>query len=87
MDYSQINNFLEKFKNTLFKRENIYKDVIDSILKETGINLNVDDIKIKGTEVKIKSSPIIKNEILIHKSSILTLLKDKQPENRYTDIN
>lgn len=87
MDYSQINGFLEKFKKTLFKKENIYKDILDSILKETGVSLNIDDIKIKGTEIKIKSSPIIKNEILIHKNNILALLIEKQPDSRYTDIS
>lgn len=87
MDYSSISSFLEKFKNTLFKKETIYKDIISTISKEVGVVLNIDDIKILGTEIKIKGSPVVKNEILIRKNKILELLKNIQPNSIFTDIN
>ena len=87
MDYSKINIFLEKFKSTLFKKEDLYQDIIDSVFKEIGVVLSIDDIKIKGTDIKIKTSPTIKNEILIHKESILKNLSQKQPTNNFTTIS
>lgn len=87
MDYSQINSFLEKFKSTIFKKEDLYKDIIDSVFEDTGVSLSIKDIKIKNNEIKIKTSPIIKNEILIKKDNILKILLKKQPLNRFTNIN
>ncbi len=87
MDYSQINTFLEKFKLTLFKKEDLYKDIIDSVFDSIGVKLDVKDIKIIHNEIKIKTSPIIKNEILIHRDNILKILLEKQPKNRLTNIS
>jgi hypothetical protein len=87
MDYSQINIFLDKFKNTLFKKENILKEVSNTIFEEIGVDLGIDNIKIKNNEITIKTSPIIKNEILIHKESILNKINKKQQTTNFLDIN
>jgi len=71
MDYNHIKDYLEKFKNILFLKEEKNKTIIAIIKKNTGIEIGENFIKTQGGVIQIKASPIVKGEILIHKESIL----------------
>lgn len=71
MDYNHIKNFLDKFRNILFEKEEKIKLISLAIKKNTGIEIEGKFIKISGTTIQIKASPLVRNEILIKKDSIL----------------
>jgi len=71
MDYQHIKNFLDKFKNILFEKEEKIKLISLSIKKNTQIEIENKNIKINGTNIQIKASPLVKGEILIKKEDIL----------------
>lgn len=87
MDYSSISSFLDKFKNTLLKKEDSYRIIIEIINKHTKILIDQKNIKIKGSLINIKTSPILKSEILINKESIIKDLSQQSPNLKFTDIN
>jgi hypothetical protein len=86
MDYNKISNFLDKFKKLLSHSEACYKIIAETISKHISITIEEKNIKIKGTTIFINGSPILKNEILIHKQGILTNLKEFLPGRNFTDI-
>ena len=71
MDYNHIKNFLDKFKNILFQKEEKIKLISLTIKKNTQIDIEEKNIKISGVNIQIKSSPLVKGEILIKKENIL----------------
>lgn len=75
MDFNHIDLYLEKFKKILnqtsFQKENILNIISDEIKFE----LKPENIKIKETNILLVGiSPIIKNEIFLHKEKILSRL-------------
>ena len=70
-----ISNFLEKFLK--LDRDNILKQkvIVEIIKKETKIELEKENIEIKGEQIKIKTNPVIRNEIFMHKTEIEHQLK------------
>jgi len=86
MEYNQITKFLEKFKKILFQKEEIHKIVVETISKHLSFELESNQIKIKNTFIYIEGSPILKNEVLIHKKEILLELKEKIPQYNLIDI-
>jgi hypothetical protein len=85
-DYNHINGFLEKFKAIIFKDEKTAKIIAEIIEKYTNSPIEANKIKIKGTTININSSPIFKNEILIHKQKILSDLSNLLPDKNFKDI-
>ncbi len=86
MEYKRIFSFLEKFKKILFKKEEIYRTISRVIFVYTKITLEINSIKIKNDIIYIQSSPILKNEILIHKKEILLDFKKLIIGYNITDI-
>jgi len=80
-----LQNYLEKF--TKLKPPHKYpKEVFtEAVKKTTGILINEKEVEISGFNIYIKTKPIYKNEIFLHKEDILKLikgkLKDKSPKN------
>ena len=70
-----ISNFLEKFLK--LDRDNILKQkvIVEIIKKETKIELEKENIEIKREQIKIKTNPVIRNEIFMHKTEIEHQLK------------
>ncbi len=87
MDYNHITSFLSKFKQLVSKDELYREAIVKIISKEISNNIDPNTIKIKGTTIYIKGSPILHNEILIRKSKILSGLSELLKESRFTDIN
>jgi hypothetical protein len=86
MDYNHVANFLEKFKNILFQKEEINNIVIQTISKEISHQIQTSDLKIKNGFIYINGSPILKSEIMLHKKQILNKLKEILPKNIFLDI-
>lgn len=86
MDYNHIANFLGKLKQTLFKNEEYYDIISLTIRKHISSPIESKLIKIKGTHIYIQGSPMLRNEIFIHKVGILDDLKALLPDRNFTDI-
>ena len=86
MDYNHIKDYLDKFKNILFSKEEIYKIISNIIKKNTAIDIEIKFIQIKNHFIYIKASPLVRNEILMHKERILKDLLDLSPLNNFKDI-
>jgi len=86
MEYNSIRGFLDKFKQIIFQKEELKAVVIKTISEEIFHSINNDFIKIKNGYIYVQGSPILRNEILIHKKQILTKLKDILPNNNFLDI-
>jgi hypothetical protein len=77
MDFNHIDQFLEKFKKILSQTSFQKESILSIISEEINFELKPENIKIKNNIVLlIGISPLIKNEIFIHKEKSLQRLKD-----------
>jgi hypothetical protein len=86
MDYNLIGGFLDKFRKIIFQKEELKNIVVQTICEEIKHQVKEDMVKIKNGIIFIQGSPILRNEILMHKKSILDTLKNKLPSNNFLDI-
>lgn len=86
MDYNHIKEYLTKFKDILFSKEEIYLFVSKSIEKNISIKIETKFIKIKPPVIYIKASPIVRGEILMNKEKILRDILLLSPESNLKDI-
>lgn len=80
MDYNHITIFFEKFKKIIIQKKEIEDIIIKSISKSISFPIESNFIKINKGNVFIKTSPLLKNEILINKENILKNIKKELPE-------
>lgn len=86
MDYNHIKNYLDKVKNLLFSKEENNK-IISSIIKiNTSIEIETKNISIKGVDIYIKASPLVRNEIMMKKPKILLGISEVIKGINYKDI-
>ena len=71
MDYKNIGSFFEKIKKLLGDSQADKETIQALIYKNINHTLPLNQFEIKTGILKIKASPIIKNEIFIHKSQII----------------
>lgn len=71
MDYNHIKDFLGKFKNILFEKEENIRNIVLVIKKDTNIEIANHSVKVSGNTIQIKTSPLVRSEILIKKEKIL----------------
>mgnify|MGYP003430101275 FL=1 len=75
MDYSRITDLLGKFSEIINKSD-IKKDVVISVLAQfTKKVFKKEDFKIDKDILVLNVSPLVKNEIFIHKEKILNEFK------------
>ena len=75
MDYSRITDLLGKFSEIINKSD-IKKDVVISVLAQfTKKVFKKEDFKIDTYILVLNVSPLVKNEIFIHKEKILNEFK------------
>lgn len=86
MDYNHVANFLEKFKKIIFQKEEINSIIIQVVSKEISYSIKKESIKIKNGFIYIEGSPILRNEIMLHKKQILLEIKNLLPSNNFLDI-
>lgn len=81
-----INNFLENFKNKLFKEEGFKDFIIETIKEKTNISLKKDQIVFVNNIIKTSVDSYLKTEIFLNKENILNKIKEKYPEKKIIDI-
>jgi hypothetical protein len=86
MEYNQIKDYLDKFKNLLFSKEEIYQIVSGVIESNISLKIDIKFIQIKTPFIYIKASPLIRNEILIKKEKILKDIFLLSPDCNLKDI-
>jgi len=86
MDYNKISNFLDKFRKIILQKEFVRESIVSIISNELSFNLKKDSVKIKNGIIYIEGSPILRNEIVMHKKNILLNIKKILPESNFLDI-
>lgn len=86
MDYNQVKDYLDKFKNLLFSKEEIYQIVSSVIENNISVKIEIKYIQIKTPFIYIKASPLVRNEILINKEKILKDISLLSPGCNLKDI-
>lgn len=86
MDYNHIKNYFEKFKNILSSKEEDYKIISLCIEKNISIKIETKLIQIKPPFIYIKASPLVRNEIMIKKDTILKDIVSLLPQSNFRDI-
>lgn len=80
-----IKDLLSRFQNLLLSGEGKKEIIKESVKKVLDIDLNTEDIEVKNNIVYLSIKPIYKNEVLLKKERILSLvgeaLGDKTPED------
>jgi hypothetical protein len=73
-----IAGFLQKFLK--FEKDNNTKIslILETIKKETGLELQKEMLEIKGDNLKLNCNPIFRNEIFMHLSQINTSLQSQK---------
>ncbi len=87
MNENHISNFLERFKKILFKKDEELQIISQILSKHLAITIDPKNIKIKGIEIQLKASPALRNEVLIHKTGILSDINNLMPERNFKNIN
>lgn len=77
MDFNHIDLFLEKFKKILNQTSFQKETILSVISKEIKYEIKPEDVKIKNTTILLSNmSPVLKNEIFLHKEKILKQFKE-----------
>jgi hypothetical protein len=73
-----IAGFLQKFLK--FEKDNNTKIslILETIKKETGLELQKEILEIKGDNLKLNCNPVFRNEIFMHLSQINTSLQSQK---------
>jgi hypothetical protein len=83
---NSVGDFFGKFKNLAiveFRKRDV---IIEAIKQTTNQTVDFKDISIKDGVISIKSSSALKSEIFLKKNKILSLIKEKLPDLKVTDI-
>lgn len=72
---ANIGDYLKRF-SLLLNDKKEEKGIIVSILRKNNIPIETDQCEIKDTYVYIKTSPILRNEILIQKKNLLQEIRE-----------
>jgi len=86
MEFNNLKSFLDKFRRIIFQKEELKKIITQIIFEETNYHINEEAILLKDDSIVIKGSPLLRNEILIHKNQILNKLKIIVSERNFNDI-
>lgn len=75
---NSISNFLEKFLR--LDRDNKLKLslILETVEQKTKLKLSKENIDIKGDNLRLNCSPIIRNEIFMRKEEIESALRDSK---------
>ena len=76
MQLSNIAQFLEIYKKKLSSEDDKRAVLLKIISEETGIPLDEKVLSVERGHIKIKASPVLKNELFLHKIRILQKIHD-----------
>lgn len=83
MEYDHINNFFDKFKKIIYQKQEIKKTIQDVVSRNISFKLDDGFFNYKNGIIHLRCSPVIKNEIIIHKETILKDLKKELGQSFY----
>jgi len=86
MALNSLSSFLDRFKKFTSPNKVIYETIIKVLYNTLRVKLNKSSIKIENKVLYIKSNPVVKNEIFLHKKQILQTLKKKLKKQTINDI-
>ncbi len=86
MDYSHIKNYLENIKKILFSKEENLQIISSIIERNILIKIENKNIQIKQPVVYIKTSPLVRNEIMIKKDKIIKDIQVAIPGFNISDL-
>lgn len=75
MELSNIAQFLEIYKKKLSLEGDKREELIRVIFDSTGIKVEESQMTITKGVIQIKMTPIVKNELFLHKAKILEKIK------------
>lgn len=70
-----ISSFLQKFLNLEKDNNTKLSIILETIKKETDIELSKEMLEVKGDNIKLNCNPVFRNEIFMHQSQIEDSLK------------
>ena len=73
-----ISSFLEKFTKLHKNNEAIKQTLLSTIKEASGVSLKPTDLDLKEEKVYLKCSPIMRNQIFMHKEVIEERLKGQK---------
>lgn len=73
-----ISGFLQKFLSLERDNQKRISLVLESIKEVTALDLKKEDIEISGDFLKLKTNPVIRNEIFLYKEKIENLLRSNK---------
>jgi len=76
MQLSSIKEYLEKYQKKLSHEDDKRSLLISIIHNETGIQLDEKTMTITKGTLMIKTSPVLKNELFLHKTQILQRIRE-----------
>lgn len=72
-----ISSFLEKFRQ-LGKSKKYAKEVLIKVIKEeTGVDIKEEEMEVGDEKVKLKCSPLLRNQIFMYRGAIESSLKSQ----------
>jgi hypothetical protein len=75
MELFNIQKFLEVYKDKLFSEDENRQLLVSIIKKHAGVSVPFNAITIKKNVMTIAASPIVRNELYLHKREILEAFK------------
>jgi hypothetical protein len=86
MDYNHITSFFDRVKKILSEGEGANILIAEIITKQICFPVDTKMIKTKGGYIYVQGSPMLRNEILIHKEEILKEISESIPGRHFKDI-
>lgn len=86
MQHIGVTILLERMKSLLASSFAIRESIQKSILEATGVLVDKEDILIENSIVRVKTSPLYRQEFLFKKDAIIDLFNKKQQKITITNI-
>lgn len=71
-----IKEFLERYKQTLFRSDLVREEIIHIIRSISGVELKNSEYKIERGEIILLTSPIKKNQIFLYRKKIIEAVNE-----------
>lgn len=82
----ELSNYLGKFKRLKPPKRTVQNAFIEAVKEECGISLKQHEIGVHGTSIFLTTNPVIKNEVILKKASLLRKLSEKTLGTKITEI-
>lgn len=84
--FSNLNQFLEKFKN-IIPRDTRVKEIVQKVFEEEfKRKLEKEDISVRKKDIVIRCSPVMKQEITLRQERLLEKIHEQASDLRFEQI-